>query len=564
MAKSVFVPLRLMVGLISSIGSLVLIVVVHRSVCRCNRRTVAAIVLLLIATCDFVTSITSVVSNLLSLLPSRSSDWHNVLLLAIHWTSNVVSFFWTLTLALYIIQRISNSRPSSSFNLVKAHVCIWTSASGFFMLRIWSLLLSKVDHHAYDNVLLTIVKAIWCVSALGTLVVVVWALVVFNHRIKAKHIRPALSIVCSRLMLYVVAFLCLVLPNLIKDLLWFVLAEDNEGYNGITSTLLACLPLANSCIYLFKGCGKSTRLPSPPGEYFIFIYSHIPQTIGAADGASSSATDSESRSTAMSIYSVEALGISSFVHHQSSLTPAKGENMTDINNLLNSDAKSQVRELVGLEIGPKIGEGVAVVYKGKWRGAEVAVKMQMLSLHAMEEFQDECNDEIQIEAHLMKSLMHPNIVLFMEVGFYHGSICIISEFCSRGSLRDVLKNEQKTNLVSWPMRIRLALGISAGIAYLHNSSPKMIHRDLKSPNILVDETWHAKLGDFGTLRLSEIVYQKDSTLKNHRTSNSTMTGLVGTTRWYVDQVFTCLSEVLRYSYSSYFHVQIFTNSHIPH
>ncbi|KAF0753091.1 hypothetical protein AaE_005826 [Aphanomyces astaci] len=79
------------------------------------------------------------------------------------------------------------------------------------------------------------------------------------------------------------------------------------------------------------------------------------------------------------------------------------------------------------------------------------------------------------------------------------------------------------------MKIRLALGLAYGLQYLHNS--RMIHRDLKSPNILVDETWHAKIADFGTLRLAEIVRSQNPQIKSVE-----MTGLVGTTRWMAPEV----------------------------
>ncbi|CCI40078.1 unnamed protein product [Albugo candida] len=195
-------------------------------------------------------------------------------------------------------------------------------------------------------------------------------------------------------------------------------------------------------------------------------------------------------------------------------------------------------ELKGLEIGEKIGEGVAVVYMGKWRGAQVAVKMKSVISEECEDdvlFQHACNLEIQEEAQVMKQLSHPNIVLFMEAGFYRGSICIISEYCARGSLRDVLK--QKIHHLSWPTRIRLALGIAHGMQYLHSAKPAMIHRDLKSPNVLVDDSWHAKIADFGTLRFAEIVSSVRNSIANGRdVEPCVMTGVVGTTRWMAPEV----------------------------
>eukprot|EP00644_Phytophthora_capsici_P006814 jgi/Phyca11/561951/estExt2_Genewise1.C_PHYCAscaffold_80290 len=154
-----------------------------------------------------------------------------------------------------------------------------------------------------------------------------------------------------------------------------------------------------------------------------------------------------------------------------------------------------------------------------------AVLAALESAADLAEFQHACNVEIQAEAEVMRGLCHPNIVLFMEAGFYRGSICIVSEYCARGSLRDVLKQQTPdVKNLNWPTKLRLALGISHGIQYLHNANPPMIHRDLKSPNVLVDDSWHAKIADFGTLRFSEIIPVVE------------MTGLVGTTRWMAPEV----------------------------
>lgn len=77
-------------------------------------------------------------------------------------------------------------------------------------------------------------------------------------------------------------------------------------------------------------------------------------------------------------------------------------------------------------------------------------------------------------------------------------ICIIMEHCSNGSLHQFLKDEQKT--VDWPLFFKFARDITDGLVALHSIDPPIVHRDLKSLNIMLDDNWDIKLIDFGLAR----------------------------------------------------------------
>ncbi|KAL4441022.1 hypothetical protein ABPG77_010453 [Micractinium sp. CCAP 211/92] len=107
------------------------------------------------------------------------------------------------------------------------------------------------------------------------------------------------------------------------------------------------------------------------------------------------------------------------------------------------------------------------------------------------------------EASLMASLRHPNIVGFL--GVCSLPPCMISEYCARGSLASVLAAGRQDASVAaeltWRRRLSMALDGALGMLYLHSRPVPICHRDLKSPNLLVDEHMRVKVADFNLSRL---------------------------------------------------------------
>ena len=102
----------------------------------------------------------------------------------------------------------------------------------------------------------------------------------------------------------------------------------------------------------------------------------------------------------------------------------------------------------------------------------------------------------------MARLRHPNIVLLL--GAVRSPPAIVEEFCARGSLFSVLQRHTKPGVppLEWRVRLQMALGAAAGMCYLHNCAPPIIHRDLKSPNLMVDRYFRVKVGDFNLSRVA--------------------------------------------------------------
>lgn len=138
-----------------------------------------------------------------------------------------------------------------------------------------------------------------------------------------------------------------------------------------------------------------------------------------------------------------------------------------------------------------IGEGTfGRVWSGRWRSASVAVKEFVFAQAAVagrSSMQQEIIEEIIGEAGMMAILRHPNVLQLFGCSLTAQAIWIVSELCSLGSLRQLLDDNDK--VLPLDLRINLALQVAEGMCYLHNQNPPIIHRDLKSHNIFVHETF---------------------------------------------------------------------------
>ncbi|KAL7221481.1 hypothetical protein ACSBR1_023438 [Camellia fascicularis] len=105
--------------------------------------------------------------------------------------------------------------------------------------------------------------------------------------------------------------------------------------------------------------------------------------------------------------------------------------------------------------------------------------------------------EFQTEVSLLGRLHHRNLVNLVGYSVDKGQRMLIYEFMSNGSLANLLYSQEEL-VLSWEERLQIALDISHGIEYLHEGAvPPVIHRDLKSANILLDRSMRAKVADFG-------------------------------------------------------------------
>ncbi|KAM1009873.1 hypothetical protein ACFX13_046127 [Malus domestica] len=154
-----------------------------------------------------------------------------------------------------------------------------------------------------------------------------------------------------------------------------------------------------------------------------------------------------------------------------------------------------------------LGQGsFGPVYKAKMPAGEV-VAVKVLASNSKQG-----EKEFQREVSLLGRLHHRNLVNLVGYCVDKGQRMLIYEFLSNGSLSNLLYSEEQ-QVLSWDERLQIALDISHGIEYLHEGAvPPVIHRDLKSANILLDESLRAKVADFG-LSKEEVYDGRNSGLK---------------------------------------------------
>ncbi|VAH39280.1 unnamed protein product [Triticum turgidum subsp. durum] len=195
-----------------------------------------------------------------------------------------------------------------------------------------------------------------------------------------------------------------------------------------------------------------------------------------------------------------------------------------LSNLTSSASEriSELQEKIGesefdrdlLQIEEKIASGSSGdLYRGTYLDVDVAIKY----LRA-EHVNDNSKVEFLQEIMILRSVNHENVVRFYGACTKQRKYLIVTEYMAGGNLYDFLHKHNKTLELSFILRI--AIGISKGMDYLHQNN--IIHRDLKSANLLIGDGQVVKIADFGVSR--------------QRSQEGDMTAETGTYRWMAPEV----------------------------
>ncbi|KAI9918724.1 hypothetical protein PsorP6_011898 [Peronosclerospora sorghi] len=164
--------------------------------------------------------------------------------------------------------------------------------------------------------------------------------------------------------------------------------------------------------------------------------------------------------------------------------------------------------------------GFGIVYSGLYKNRPVAIKMLLPETrrniaHVV---------DLLAEVKMMAAMEHAHIVKFIGVAWDTlTNMCVVSELMAGGDLKALLSTyeEQRRPRGFNRQKLQIALHVAHALTYMHSMDPPIIHRDLKSKNVLLNENLEAKLTDFGTSR---------------ERVNEYMTGGVGTCLWMAPEV----------------------------
>ncbi|KAJ4729658.1 putative Protein kinase [Melia azedarach] len=155
-------------------------------------------------------------------------------------------------------------------------------------------------------------------------------------------------------------------------------------------------------------------------------------------------------------------------------------------------------------VGTRVGIGFfGEVFRGIWNGTDVAIKVFLEQDLTVENMEDFCN-----EISILSRLRHPNVILFLGACTRPPRLSMVTEYMEMGSLYYLIHLSGQKKKLSWRRRLKMLRDICRGLMCIHRM--KIVHRDLKSANCLVNKHWTVKICDFGLSRIMTDSPMRDS------------------------------------------------------
>ncbi|XP_048327178.1 serine/threonine-protein kinase EDR1 [Ziziphus jujuba] len=157
-----------------------------------------------------------------------------------------------------------------------------------------------------------------------------------------------------------------------------------------------------------------------------------------------------------------------------------------------------------LTVETRVGIGFfGEVFRGTWNGTDVAIKVFLEQDLTAENMEDFCN-----EISILSRLRHPNVILFLGACTKPPHLSMVTEYMEMGSLYYLIHLSGQKKKLSWRRRLKMLRDICRGLMCIHRM--KIVHRDLKSANCLVNKHWTVKVCDFGLSRIMTETPMRDS------------------------------------------------------
>ncbi|PSS30105.1 Legume lectin domain protein [Actinidia chinensis var. chinensis] len=172
----------------------------------------------------------------------------------------------------------------------------------------------------------------------------------------------------------------------------------------------------------------------------------------------------------------------------------------------------------------KLGQGgYGEVYRGFLQSENLEVAVKRFSRESIKG-----QDDFLAELTIINRLRHKHLVRLLGWCYKNGKLLLVYDYMPNGSLDKHLFHGADSKPLSWTLRYKIISGLAAALHYLHNEyDQRVVHRDLKASNIMLDSDFNARLGDFGLARA----------LDNEKTSYAEAEGVLGTLGYIAPECF---------------------------
>ncbi|XP_060971445.1 MDIS1-interacting receptor like kinase 2-like [Cannabis sativa] len=260
------------------------------------------------------------------------------------------------------------------------------------------------------------------------------------------------------------------------------------------------------------------RFYSPPHEFFrnrnlLTDKMSVPST-DASSLSNSTSTKSKTEIITLnmeifipviSLFGIVLIGYLVFkIWEANIIADSRKEKHGDLFNIWNYDGRIAFKDVIkateSFDNKYCIGSGkFGSVYKARLpNGRIVALK----KLHSFEAEEPEFVKSFKNEVKLLSKIRHRNIVKLHGFCYHKPCMFLVYEYVKRGSLFNLLRDDSRTMQLDWSKRISIIEGIAHALSYIHHDcSPPIVHRDITTSNILLDQEMKASVSDFGIARL---------------------------------------------------------------
>ncbi|KAL0412492.1 UNVERIFIED_CONTAM: putative receptor-like serine/threonine-protein kinase [Sesamum radiatum] len=265
---------------------------------------------------------------------------------------------------------------------------------------------------------------------------------------------------------------------------WFLRSRSSRGRRIGVKHSSGLVPLVSEEIGEVNGSDQKEATKAVTEKNKVFVIDDVVRGLdiesGSKKGSSESKDSSTTRSDLSSALSASTDGLGNFGW-------GRWYSLRELQTATNQFSSENV-----------IGEGgYGIVFRGVLHDGSVVAVKNLLNNKGQAE------KEFKVEVEAIGKVKHKNLVSLIGYCAEGAQRLLVYEYIDNGNLEQWLHGDVgPVSPLTWEVRMKIAIGTARGLAYLHEGlEPKVVHRDVKSSNILLDRKWNPKVSDFGLAKL---------------------------------------------------------------